>query len=39
MSGDEGCDHEADALYRGDHSPSYIYRIIKEAYDEEDVEL
>ncbi|ORX37593.1 putative eukaryotic translation initiation factor 2B subunit 2 [Kockovaella imperatae] len=23
----------------GDHSPSYIYRIIKEAYDEEDVEL
>ncbi|WWC73822.1 uncharacterized protein I206_107794 [Kwoniella pini CBS 10737] len=23
----------------GDHSPSYIYRLIKEAYDEEDVEL
>jgi translation initiation factor eIF-2B subunit beta len=25
--------------YRGDHSPSYIYRLIKEAYDDEDVEL
>lgn len=24
---------------RGDHSPSYIYRLIKEAYDDEDVEL
>jgi translation initiation factor eIF-2B subunit beta len=24
---------------RGDHSPSYIYRIIKEAYDDEDIEL
>jgi len=24
---------------RGDHSPSYIYRIIKEAYDEEDIDL
>ncbi|WVF68378.1 hypothetical protein IAT40_003143 [Kwoniella sp. CBS 6097] len=23
----------------GDHSPSYIYRLIKEAYDDEDVEL
>ncbi|WWC95717.1 hypothetical protein V866_002583 [Kwoniella sp. B9012] len=23
----------------GDHSPSYIYRLIREAYDEEDVEL
>ncbi|WRT69806.1 uncharacterized protein IL334_006797 [Kwoniella shivajii] len=23
----------------GDHSPSYIYRLIKEAYDEEDVDL
>jgi hypothetical protein len=24
---------------RGDHSPSYIYRLIKESYDDEDVEL
>jgi translation initiation factor eIF-2B subunit beta len=24
---------------RGDHPPSYIYRLIKEAYDDEDVEL
>jgi translation initiation factor eIF-2B subunit beta len=24
---------------RGDHAPSYVYRIIKEAYDDEDIEL
>lgn len=23
----------------GDHPPSYIYRLIKEAYDDEDIEL
>jgi len=26
-------------INRGDHPPSYIYRLIKEAYDDEDVEL
>lgn len=30
---------EADTKRRGDHPPSYIYRLIKEAYDDEDVEL
>lgn len=29
----------ADYLFRGDHAPSYIYKIIKEAYDDEDVEI
>jgi hypothetical protein len=29
----------AELCSRGDHAPSYIYKIIKEAYDDEDVEI
>lgn len=29
----------ANWVCRGDHPPSYIYRLIKEAYDDEDVDI